>query len=129
MVVLSSLLVVSVGVSRLLMQSKANDASTLTIPTDRFTAVQNIQEVHLNPVVSPGTKISNKDKVGIMNDGGTVLGVGSVGENVDKNARVSTLNNTTLNEGSVIAGKGNKNASNTDTSLIVGGESNSIDPN
>lgn len=46
--VLTSLLVLSVGVW-LFMYSNATDSSTLTIPTDKFTAIQNIQQVYFTP--------------------------------------------------------------------------------
>lgn len=117
MLVLTSLLVMSVGVW-FFMYSNASDTNLLTIPTDKYTAVQNIQQVHLNPEVLPDKGISHADKVGIMNDGGAVLGIGSVEER-DGSARVFSLKNKISAQESVIAGQGNENTSKNTSSLII----------
>lgn len=124
--ILTSLLVTSLGVGWFLMQSNASNSQSLVIPTDKFTAIQNIQQVHFNPQKQADTPISHSDKVGIMNTGGKTLGIGKVEERDGGLVRVFTLNNQTTAESSVIAGRGNNNATHQNTSIIVGGEKNTL---
>lgn len=67
--------VVSLGFFLAFLQSNATDSYSLLIPTDQFSAVQNIQQVHLNPEAKDGKPITHADKIGIMNSGGAVLGI------------------------------------------------------
>lgn len=78
-------------------QSNANDDASIMIDTDRYTATQHIQEVHLN-------QKDSATKVGIKNLSGVTLGVGVISGD-----RVGGLNNITNSGSSVVAGVGNRN--------------------
>ena len=93
-------------------QSNANDETAITIDTNRYTATQHIQEVHLNDK-------SSSTRVWLKNEDSLVLGVGEVGAD----ERVGKLKNSVGGEASVIGGRDNKNWW-SESSLIVGGESN-----
>lgn len=93
-------------------QSNANDETAITIDTNRYTATQHIQEVHLNDK-------SSSTRVWLKNEDSLVLGVGEVGTD----ERVGKLKNSVGGEASVIGGRDNKNWW-SESSLIVGGENN-----
>lgn len=93
-------------------QSNANDETAITIDTNRYTATQHIQEVHLNDK-------SSSTRVWLKNEDSLVLGVGEVGAD----ERVGKLKNSVGGEASVIGGRDNKNWW-SESSLIVGGENN-----
>lgn len=93
-------------------QSNANDETAITIDTNRYTATQHIQEVHLNDK-------SSSTRVWLKNEDSFVLGVGEVGAD----ERVGKLKNSVGGEASVIGGRDNKNWW-SQSSLIVGGENN-----
>lgn len=95
-------------------QSNANDEAPIMIDTNKYTATQHIQEVHLNDT-------SSSKKIWLKNQDGLVLGVGSVG--VDE--RVGKLKNDAGGASAVIAGSGNGNWW-SESSLIVGGENNQL---
>ena len=95
-------------------QSNANDETAITIDTNRYTATQHIQEVHLNDK-------SSSTRVWLKNEDGLVLGVGEVGTD----ERVGKLKNSVGGEASVIGGRNNENKG-SESSLIVGGEHNRL---
>lgn len=64
---LFGVLLFSLGCVWIVAQSNANDDVGLTIDTDRYTAVQNIQEIHLNS--SDGT---SSQRIGLVNTGSTL---------------------------------------------------------
>lgn len=107
------ILFVSAGIW-IVAQSNANDEAPIMIDTNKYTATQHIQEVHLNDT-------SSSKKIWLKNQDGLVLGVGSVG--VDE--RVGKLKNDAGGASAVIAGSGNGNWW-SESSLIVGGENNQL---
>ncbi len=112
------------GVFWILADSRAQESPSLMIRTDRFTAVQNIKQVHLNE--KNGTLVN---KVGLMNTGGTTLGIGPV-KRIDLGngtaiELVTDLRNTADTQSSVVAGSGNNNEAGTG-SLVIGGRSNDL---
>lgn len=92
--------------------SNATDNQSLTIETDKFTAVQNIQEVHFNPA-NDGV-VSRSDKMGIKNEGGRTLGIGTI----DETNRVGKLKNVVDDNSSIIGGVGNESKG-SKTTLIL----------
>jgi len=95
-------------------QSNANDEAPIMIDTNKYTATQHIQEVHLNDT-------SSSKKIWLKNQDGLVLGVGEVGAD----ERVGKLKNDAGGASAVIAGSGNGNWW-SESSLIVGGENNQL---
>lgn len=128
---LFGVLLFSLGCVWIVAQSNANDDVGLTIDTDRYTAVQNIQEIHLNS--SDGT---SSQRIGLVNTGstlwiGTVEGwrVGALKNTVQGNAsvvgwerNVSQGDETTL----ILWGEGNAISGSTSNSVIMGGNSNKV---
>lgn len=77
----------------------SDDGNSLTIDTDKFAAVQHIQQVHLNQKEGGKTL----DKIGISNVSGDTLGIGKIDPMTD---RVVGFSNTTDTEASsIIAGR------------------------
>lgn len=119
------LLLMMTGAFWILAESNAQESATLLIETDRFTAVQNIKQVHLNE--KNGSLIN---KVGLMNTGGTTLGIGPVKRiplgNGTAIELVTDLRNTADTQSSVVAGSGNHNQAGTG-SLVIGGRDNRLE--
>lgn len=98
-IIVGSLIVLS-GFVWVIAQS---DTASLVINTDRFNAVQEIQEVHINE--QQGAALSST-KAGMKVEKSGVLGIGTVDTRTN---RVGALKNTVNSDTSVIAGSGNRN--------------------
>ncbi|PZM86692.1 MAG: hypothetical protein DLD55_05040, partial [candidate division SR1 bacterium] len=112
-IIVGSLIVLS-GFVWVIAQS---DTASLVINTDRFNAVQEIQEVHINE--QQGAALSST-KAGMKVEKSGVLGIGTVDTRTN---RVGALKNTVNSDTSVIAGSGNRNEAGVG-SFILGGEKN-----
>ncbi len=98
-IIVGSLIVLS-GFVWVIAQS---DTASLVIDTDKFNAVQEIQEVHLNEL--QGNAISST-RAGMKVEKPGVLGIGTVDATTN---RVGALKNTVNSDTSIIAGSENRN--------------------